>query len=148
MQFGKYAPKVEITKEIANQIIELENLSHDQFSYLQVVYNFILEKNKHQWGHTRGQAAIRFPRLFVKGLEEIWNTKDFVYCTAINFVIFVLLVKSKFFKPEDIRARYVFVNMVIHQYLQVKVDGIWVDFDPAGTGIRGKPLGTHLSFFG
>jgi hypothetical protein len=42
----------------------------------------------------------------------------------------------------------VFVNFVIHQYLQVKVDNGWIDVDPAGTGIRGKPLGKHLSWFG
>lgn len=148
MGFGKYEPQTFVTDEIKNQIVELENLSHDQLSYLQAVYNFILEKNRKQWKHTRGQAAIRLPRLFVKDLTEIWQTTDFVYCTAINFVIYSLLINSIFFQIEDIRAQHVFVNMVIHQYLQVRVNGKWIDIDPAGTGIRGKPLGYHLSIFG
>ena len=61
---------------------------------------------------------------------------------------FVMLANSKFFKEDDIRFKYIFLNFVPHQYLQVKVGEKWIDFDPAGAGIRGKPLGTHQSFLG
>ena len=148
MGFGKFQPVFEFFPEIQAQIAEMEKLSSDQKTYLQAVYNFILDKNKKQWNHTRGQAALKLNRLFVKNLSEIWHTKKFVYCTGINFVVYALLTGSKYFKPEDIRARHVFVNMVIHQYLQVKIAGEWIDVDPAGIGIRGKALGEHLSFFG
>ena len=134
--------------EISAAIAELENKSKDQKSYLQSVYDFVLDKTLYQWKHTRFKAGVRLDRLFVKDILEIWQTKDFVYCQGINYIAFVLLSKSKFFKPEDVRTRHVFVNFVIHQYLRVKVADVWIDFDPAGTGIRGKFLGTHLVFFG
>lgn len=146
--FGQYRPKVELPSEIKEVVRNLENSVKTEQEYLQAVFNIVMEKNNTQWQHTRFQAAFKIPRLFVSDLKEIWETKKFVYCTAINFVAYAFLVGSKYFKPEEIRARHTFVNMVIHQYLQIKVQGLWVDFDPAGSGIRGKPLGTHLSFFG
>lgn len=148
MGFGKYQPLVNLSPEIKKAISNLENTSTDQMSYLRAVYSFVLEKNSNQWGHTRFKAGTHLHRLFVKDINEIWNTKKFVYCTAINFLVFALLVGSKFFKKEGIRTRYVFVNFVVHQYLQVKAGENWTDVDPAGSGIRGKPLGTHLSWFG
>lgn len=148
MGFERYNLPTDLPVEIRNTISTLENRSTDKQSYLQAVYDVVLDKNLHQWKHTRFKAATRLPRAFVKDLNEIWETQDFVFCMAINFVVFVLLAKSKFFKEDDVRVRHVFANFIIHQYLQVKVGEKWVDVDPAGTGIRGKPLGQHLSFFG
>jgi hypothetical protein len=69
-----------------------------------------------------------------------------------------MLVNSKYFsakggsasggKARDVRVRHVFVNFFIHQYLQVNIAGRWIEVDPAGTGIRGKPMGSHLVWFG
>jgi len=146
--FKKSQPPADLPLEIRQAIAQLENQSTDQMSYLQAVYNLVLDKTLHQWQHTRFKAATRVPRAFVNDLAEIWQTKDFIYCTAINYVIFVMLAGSKYFKESDVRTRHVFVNFVIHQYLQVRVGEQWIDVDPAGTGIRGKPLGNHLSFFG
>lgn len=148
MEWGGFKPPVKIPEEIRQAILDLESKTKDQASFLQAVYNLVMEKNRNQWNHTRFLAAIRLPRAFVKDLSEIWQTKDFIYCTAINYLVAAMLVNSKYFEAEDIKVRHVFVNMFIHQYLQVKVGEKWVDVDPAGTGIRGKPLGTHLSFFG
>lgn len=148
MGFGGYKPPADLPEEIKQKIAELENKSADQMSYLQAVYNFVLDKTLRQWKHTRFQAATRLPRAWVKDLNKIWHTQDFVYCTAINFVIFSMLANSKFFLAEDVRVRHVFANFVLHQYLQVKVGEKWVDLDPAGAGVRGEPLGSHLSWFG
>ena len=146
--FRQYRLPSEIPVEIRQAIVELENQAKDQESFLQAVYNFILEKNSVQWRHTRLSAAMRLPRLFVSDLSEIWKTRDFIYCTGINFVVYVMLANSKFFTGRDIRLKHTFANLVLHQYLKVKVGQKWVDVDPAGTGIRGKPLGTHLAGFG
>src|SRR5581483_3051925 len=104
--------------EVKNTIGNLQNASLDQLSYLRAVYDFILDKTLHQWEHTRGKAALRWHRLFVKNLDEIWQAKDFVYCYAINFAAYALLANSKFFKPEDVEVRHVFFNFVPHQYLR------------------------------
>jgi hypothetical protein len=148
MGFKQYLPPTDLPPEIKSAIIDLENKSHDPMSYLQAVYDLVLDKTIHQWKHTRFKAGTRLYRLFVKDLAEIWQTHDFVYCQAINFVVYVLLANSKYFKTSDVKVKHVFANFVCHQYLQVKIGGNWVDVDPAGSGIRGKPLGTHLSWFG
>ncbi len=148
MGFVQYPPPTIIPQDIRTAITALENKSTSQLQYLQAVYELVLDKTMHQWRHTRFKAAIRFPRAWVTDLSEIWQTGDFVYCTAINFVIYAMLCNSKFFKPQDVKVRHVFVNFFIHQYLQVRVGNEWVDVDPAGAGIRGFGLGRHLSFFG
>lgn len=148
MGFGKWQEPENIPKEIQNQIVALESESSDARSYLEGIYKLVLDKTVNQWNHTRFRAAVNLPRAFVTDLDEIWQTKNFLYCTAINYLLFVMLVKSKFFNLADVRVKHVFVNFFIHQYLQIRINDRWIDVDPAGNGIRGKPLGSHLSFFG
>ena len=148
MEFGGFKPPRKIPEEIQAAIAELELRATDQRSYLEAAFELVMDKNESQWHHSRLKAALRIPRAFVSNLSEIWETNDFIYCTGINYLVSALLVNSKYFKPEDIEVKHVFVNMFIHQYLKVRVGNAWVDVDPAGTGIRGKPLGTHLAGFG
>lgn len=148
MGFSGFKAPREVPEEIKAAVADLEIKATDQRSFLEAAYELVMEKNHSQWNHTRFQAAFRLPRAFVTDLAEIWQTKDFIYCTAMNFLLATLLASSKYFKQEDILVRHVFVNMFIHQYLKVKVGDTWVDVDPAGSGIRGKPLGSHLSWFG
>jgi hypothetical protein len=146
--FRQYAPPTDLPPKVREAILGLENKSHDQMSYLQAVYDFVTDKTINQWKHTRFKSATNFSRGFINDLEEIWESEGFVYCTAINFVAYTLIANSKFFKVEDVKVRHVFLNFITHQYLQVRVGGKWMDFDPAGSGIRGGGLGTHASIFG
>ncbi len=148
MGFKPKMPTVELPLEMKTKISELENKSQNQRDFLQGVYEAVLSKTLNQWKHTRFKAAFYVPKLFVKDLTEIWQTKGFIYCNTINFVGFSMLVNSKFFTTKDIIVKYVFLNFVLHQYLQVKVGEKWIDFDPAGSGIRNGKLGTHASLFG
>ena len=146
--FRQYEPPTNLPPKVRQAITDLENKSHDQMSYLQAVYDFVTDKTIHQWKHTRFKAGTHLARAFVNDLEEIWESEGFVYCTAINFVAYTLIANSKYFKIEDVKIKHVFLNFITHQYLQVKVGDKWVDFDPAGSGIRGQSLGTHASIFG
>ena len=148
MGFGGFKAPAEVPNEVREAIADLESKTADQQAYLQAVYDLVLEKTLHQWQHTRFKAGTRIYRIMVRDLKEIWSTPGFIYCGPINFAVFVLLVKSRYFTEQDIRVRHVFLNFVPHQYLQVKVGDKWTDVDLAGSGIRKKPLGTHASFFG
>lgn len=138
----------ELPKQMRQKIRELENQSPNQYEYLQAVYNLVLDKTLHQWKHTRFKAGTQLTRGLVSNLPELWNTDKFIYCTQINYLAFCLLAGSKFFKPADVREKVIFLNFVAHQYLQVRVGEQWVDFDPAGIGIRGGGLGQHARIFG
>lgn len=146
--FKQYTPPTDLPPKVREAIAQLENKSNDQMSYLQAVYGFVMDKTLSQWNHTRFQAATKLAKVFKSDLEEIWESEGFVYCTAINFVGYTLIANSKFFKVDDVKVKHVFLNFVAHQYLRVKVRDKWVDFDPAGSGIRGGSLGTHASIFG
>lgn len=148
MGFSGYKMPQNVPLEVLQAVKDLENKTTNQQAYLEGVYKLVLYKTNYQWKHTRFQAALRLNKLFVKDLQNIWSTQDFLYCTAINYLGFTMLVKSKYFKIEDIKVKYVFLNFVVHQYLQIKVGENWVDFDPAGAGIRGFNLGSHASLFG
>src|SRR6185436_12541602 len=104
MGFMQYSPPTNLPRAIKQAISELESKSRDQQSYLQNVYALIMFKNAHQWKHTRLQAAIQLNKLFKKDLKDIWYTEGFVYCQAINFVIYTMLANSKFFKADDVRV--------------------------------------------
>lgn len=148
MQFGKYNSPIDIPKEIRDAVTDLENKSENQKEYLQNTYNLILDKTLNQWEHNRFKAGTHLHRLFVKDAGEMWKTNKFLYCQGINYLAYLLLIGSKYFTKTDVKRAHVFLNFVLHQYLKVKVGEGWVDFDPAGAGIRGKLLGKHQSWFG
>jgi hypothetical protein len=144
MGFRQYAPPTNLPDEIRNVIADLESKSQNQLEFVEAVYNFVLTR----WQHSRGKAAIMIPRLFKKDLVEIWNTKGFIYCHTMNFIVNTLLANSKYFKASDVKVRHIFLNFVPHQYLQVNIGGKWTYVDPAGAGIRGLPVGNRMSLIG
>jgi hypothetical protein len=56
------------------------------------------------------------------------------------------LTKSGFFNDTDIRKRHNFLNFVLHQYLEVKIDGQWLAVE-VGEASRGLKIGQHQKFF-
>ncbi len=143
MGFKQYLPPTDLPPEIRQTIAELENKTTDQKTFLQLAYNLLASK----YDHGRYNVVRFLPRLFRTDLEQIWNSTGYAHCTTRNYVLFTLLANSKYFKPEDVRVRHQFFNFVPHQYLQVKVDGIWTDADPGGSYKGGVVLGKHASWF-
>jgi hypothetical protein len=144
MGLKKYVLPKDLPQELKETVLSLENQSVDQRFFLEAVYKFILRG----WNHGRFGVLLHFPKLFRSDINEIWSDKSFAHCNHLNFLAYGILANSKFFKEDDIILKYVPLNFVLHQYLKVRINGEWVDFDPAGAGIRGKPVGTHQSFFG
>ena len=99
-----------------------------------------LKKAYHFMANTFGKYCkeyyylIKLPRLAKKDVNNLWAFKHsknpFLHCTQHNFLLRVLLIKSKKFKEKDVGL----VNIVqwplsIHQYLVVKIDKKWIDVD-------------------
>lgn len=133
----------EIPAEMEKIIKELEQKSPDARTYLENVYNFVQSR----WRAERLKTILKFPLIFRTDIGEIWNSPGYAHCTTINFIFYTLLVKSKFFKEEDIKFKEIFFNMVPHQYLKIKVGGEWIDADPSVTYLK-LPLGKRARFFG
>lgn len=144
MGFGRLKLPNVLPLEIQNVIKELESVSSSKEEYLKNAYNFVVNK----W-HAGRLATIFYTKLaFRTDLKALLNEPGFAHCNTQNYLVFVLLSGSKFFKPEDVKVKTVFFNFFIHQYIRVNLDGKIIDVDPGGASIRGMPLGTHISFFG
>lgn len=144
MGFRRWAPPQTISPSIQQEANTLLAGHSDQASFLEAAYAAISTR----WWAGRLQTLRYAPLAFRTNLEQVWNAPGYAHCNTQNYLLYTLLLASRLFSPADIRARTVFLNFFIHQYLQVRINGKWVDADPAGATIRGLPLGTHISLFG
>lgn len=108
------------------------------------------------WGGSRFNLFWKFFRLFEKDIFEILNSKGYLHCTTMNFLIRVMGVKSGLFKDEDFEL--VWTNswyIAPHQYLRVRIGkdkylnvDVWnyqfgIDFGDFGSGfdsLKVKPV--------
>lgn len=142
LSFGSDPLPEKIPGDMERKIEELKNKSNYPKEFLELAYNFLGTK----YHSERLATVLKFHFMF-KSLEDIWIRTGFIPCNQSNFLMRIFLIKSGWFKDEEIRRRQVFLNFVPHQYLQVKVDGEWLDVD-VGEKYRGMPIGRHLKYFG
>lgn len=142
MGFGEDRIPEKLPETMKDKIDELKFLSSSPKEFLELSYKYIGEKN---WSE-RLNTFFKFGLLF-KDLDSIWKVNGYVPCTQSSFLMRIFLLKSGFFKPKEIRRRYVFVNFIVHQYLEVYIEDKWVPVD-VGEKKAGIPIGKHLKYFG
>ncbi len=144
--FMGFTPKLHretIPDEMKAKIREFEATATDARTYAELAYRFV----QHHWEGGRFKTITRAALAFRTNLASIWNDHVYAHCNTINYVFYNLLTHSKFFKPEDIQVRHIFYNCFIHQHLLIKIDGAWVEADPA-TDYLNLPLGKRAHWFG
>lgn len=64
-------------------------------------------------------------------LTKLWNHKTYMHCTHFNYLTRILLVRSGFFKEDDIKPRFtIMAHIFLHQYLKVRTSkNRWVNVD-------------------
>ena len=96
----------------------------------------------------RLNTYLLFHQLFMYDLEKLWKKSGFLHCTNMNYIMRILLIRSGFFKDEDIRFRYSLIWYIsIHQYLEVKLgkgSSMYVDVWGADNCVE---LGDHARGF-
>lgn len=86
---------------------------------LRCAYDILAKKYRGK----RWNTYTRFFKLFDTNLERIWNRGGFLHCTTLNYLLRILLVKSGFFKDEDLKLRWSMVWYIsLHQYLKVRIN--------------------------
>jgi hypothetical protein len=143
MGFKKYAPPAVIPDEYKKLVNEWNEKSQNSMGYLKLAYDFVLTR----WKMEKFKTAILFPKIFRTDLKQLWNEPGYLHCNTMNYVLFVFLVNGKYFTPDDIEIKHTILNFVTHQYMRVKVDGRWIDVDPAGSFIRNLPLGQRAGLY-
>ncbi len=131
-----------LPESMSEKIKEIKNQASGAEHFLNLTYNYLGKKYRSE----RFNTIFKFHYLF-KSLEQAWRMSGFMPCTISNYFLKIFLVKSGWFEETDIRRRYVFVNFVPHQYLQVRLGDKWLEVD-VGEKQRGLPLGKHLKYFG
>lgn len=76
------------------------------------------------------KTYLKLYEVFSSDIYKLWKKKGFMHCTNINYVMRILLIASGFFKEEDIRLKWTLIWYVSpHQYLQIKINGKWLNID-------------------
>ncbi|MCX6791048.1 MAG: hypothetical protein NTV62_02540 [Candidatus Gribaldobacteria bacterium] len=141
--FKQYVLPTGIPQEIKDTITQLEQKAHSQQEYLKIVYDFVQQ----HWQAQRLKTILALPLAFRTDLKQIWQNQGYSHCVTINLITFILLAKSQYFQEKDIKVRYAFFNLVLHQYLKVRVNKKWIALDPSVTYAH-LPIGKHAQWFG
>ena len=141
--FSKPALPREVPQAMEHKIREMEQQATDPDAYVELAYKFVQSR----WHSARFRTITDLPLAFRTDLNEIWDSPGYAHCNTINYVFYVLVARSRFFTPEDVRFRHKLFNLMVHQYVQVRIRGRWLDADPSLVFLH-LPLGWHAGWFG
>jgi hypothetical protein len=141
--FFKKKPLPEELNDNFRAIVEHLNSYSNKEEALKEAYQIIATRFK----SSRFKIFIMFRRGFIKDPEKMWQ-KKFLYCFQVNYLLRLFLVKSKWFKDEDIKLKISCVYYIVpHQYLRVKLsDNQYMNIDPWGYDF-GVKFGDYLYGF-
>lgn len=140
-KYQKISVPTDIPESMQAKISELKSQAHSPEEFLNLTYNYLGEKY-----HSERWNTLFKPHYWFKNLETIWQVNGFVPCHQSSFVLKVFLVKSGFFKAEDIKIKLTFLNFVIHHYLLISLNNKKIAVD-VGEKINNMPLGKHAEWF-
>ena len=127
-----------IPDSMLEKIKELKNKANtSKEKFLELSYDYLGNK----YHSERLNTLFKFFDMY-RNLSWYWNKIGFIHCQWANFLLKIFLVKSEFFKEDEIRPRYAFLNFIPHQYLQVKISNKWVDVD-VDEKYKGYKIGEH-----
>jgi len=137
LSFGPDPLPKEIPGDMERKIEELKNKANSSKELLELAFNYLGDR----YHSERFNTILKFHYMF-KDLDDIWKRTGFIPCNQSNFLMRVFLIKSGFFKEEEVRRKSVFLNFVPHQYLQVKIDDKWINVD-VDEKHKGFKIGEH-----
>ncbi len=82
------------------------NGRRDSSEYLARTSDFVRDR----WHSERLKTITRLPLIFRTDIAQIWNSPEYAHCTTVTFVLYTMLVRSRYFTQEDIRVRHTFFN--------------------------------------
>ena len=132
----------QIPENMAVEIDRLKTLARNKEDYFKLCFDYLGSK----YYSDRIDTIYKFSVVF-ENTEKIWATTGYVPCTQSNWIMKIFLVKSGFFKNEEVRTHHIFFNFFLHQYEEVFLDGKWVAFEVGEKQKQNIPIGRHLMFF-
>jgi hypothetical protein len=105
--------------EDLQKVINRLKKSKNKEACVRKAYDELTKKHR---GYRLG-IIIYIHHLFVRDLNKLWNGSYGLLCTSLNYLLVVMLIKSGFFKPEEVKYKWSMIWYVApHQYINVKID--------------------------
>lgn len=143
LTFWKSKFPEKIPPNVMKEIQKLKKSSKNRKDFLEKAFESVGKR----YSHSFAGSIIRCDKAFRTDLEKIWNEKgQYQTCNVRNHLLRVILVKSGYFKDDEIKPRAAFMNFSLHQYLLVKIDGKWTRADPWAYNL-GIKLGQKTPWF-
>ena len=131
-----------IPKDIQSEVDKLKRCS-TQEECVKKAYDIL----KNRFRSYLFMTWLKAYELPIKDLGRIWGKKTLL-CTHLNFLLKVLLVKSRHFKDEDFQTKWTTMYFISpHQYLKIKIGKKIIDVDTWGANF-GIDFGDHAHGFG
>jgi hypothetical protein len=112
----------------------------DDRQFLTFVYEYITQT----YTGSRIKTITHFWTAFQDPLQA---RTGFLPCTAQNFLLRTILIKSNRFTESDIQVKVIPLNFFIHQYLRVRIGSEVIDVDP-WSHFLGVKLGEKSAILG
>ena len=115
-----------LPKTIA-KITDIVSKEKDKHLALRSAYNLVSEK----FPGYRIRMFFRFWIIYSKDLNKL-VTYNYLFCTQVNYILRNVLVKSTWYRDEDIQLKWTLVWYIIpHQYLRIKIkENEYMNIDP------------------
>jgi hypothetical protein len=99
----------------------------NQEDCLSIAYSLLTKK----YFGARIKTYTHFFDLFIDDPNTLWQKNGFLHCTNSNHLLRILLLKSGFFRDEDISTLWTLIWYISpHQYLSIKMqDGRTINID-------------------
>lgn len=110
--------KVEIPNSVPKGmqlVINQLKKSKNKEDCLRKAYNFLSKK------YIGCHIYERLFDLFVTDLNKLWSKNGGAHCTNLNYLLRVLLVKSRVLKDKDIELKLTWIYIAPHQYLKIRL---------------------------
>jgi hypothetical protein len=113
-----------IPKEFEKIINQIKKKSKNKEYFAINIYNYL----SNRFYSKPLSTWTNFNSLFIKDMNKLWQRK-LLHCHQLNNFYRIFLIKSKFFKEEDIKIIHKFCMFNIHQYLKIKINNKSVKVD-------------------
>ena len=132
--------KISIPKRIPTDmqkiIKNLKKQSKNKKDFLEKTYKYLSKKYYGKNGEMFKDLTCLF-----QNTDNAWKTNGFMPCNIQNQILIIFLIKSGFFKKDDIKKNHIFYEGSIHQYLKIKLNNKWIPVDIWKAGYYGVKMG-------
>lgn len=142
MGFWKESVPRKIPSSLDAKIRDLKKKNKSPEKFSKAAYDLLR-------GKYHGSHALTFLRpdvVFSSNLGKMWARSGYLSCNQVNWILYIMLVRSGFFSEKDVRFRCTMTpRFMIHQYAEVLLRGKWFPVDVWASRFDRK-FGEHFGF--